>query len=109
MTISAMASRRPTDCEVIERAIEVCRAHQACTAQVLWQRLEPVREHLANESVAAECGVGDRAVIEDTLVWLSGIGTLPTPALKNGLSAIRERLTQRARYQSVTPTNHVAA
>lgn len=109
MVTSSMPSGRPTDLEVIRGAMNVCRAHQACTAQVLCQRLEPVCEHLAREPTGAECREGELALIEDTLTWMCGIGAVPTPSLKNGLMGIRERLTQRTRHQTPMPTIHSAA
>jgi len=95
----AIVSLRPdptTELEVIDGAIAACRGHEACTAQVLSQRLEPIHDYLAQRPQSAECKDRELAVIEDTLAWFGGIGPAPGPTLTRGLHAIRERLARRA-------------
>jgi hypothetical protein len=100
MASSVKSSELVTDLHVVESAIDACRGHQACTAQVLRLRLELIREHLARRDTAAECGDRDVPVIESALSWFAGIGPAPPTALQRGLVAIRDRLTRRA---SVSP------
>lgn len=95
---TSVKTREPlTDLEVVDSAINACRGHQACAAQVLRLRLELIHENLAHRPLGTECGDRDLPVIERALSWFDGVGPIPSPALRQGLDAIRDRLSLRAR------------
>jgi hypothetical protein len=91
-----------TDLEVVESALDACRGHQACAAQVLRLRLELIREHLARRPRGAECGDRDLPVIECALSWFAGIGPVPPRGLYRGLDTIRDRLSRQAGTSAVS-------
>jgi hypothetical protein len=83
-----------TERDAINRAIDACRCHQACTAQVLRQRLEPIHEHLVRDRGGGVCHASELRVIEDALTWFAGIGPVPQPELTRGLVSIRDPLAR---------------
>jgi hypothetical protein len=106
---TSVKTREPmTDLEVVESAIDLCRGHQACAAQVLRLRLELICEHLARKPIGTECGDRDLPVIECALSWFAGVGPVPSPALRHGLDAIRDRLSRRTGSLG-SPTAHRSA
>jgi len=106
---TSVKTRKPlTDLEVVDSAINACRGQQASAARVLRLRLELIHEHLAHKPSGTECGDRDLPVIERALSWFDGVGPIPSPALRQGLDAIRHRLCLRARGLA-PPAAHRAA
>jgi hypothetical protein len=108
MATSVKTGEPMTDLEVVDSAINACRGHQACAAQVLRLRLELIHEHLVHKPLGTECGDRDLPVIERALSWFDGVGPVASPALRQGLDAIRDRLSLRARGFA-SPAVHRAA
>ena len=106
---TSVKTREPmTDLDVIDSAIDACRGQQACAAQVLRLRLELIHDHLAHKPLGAECGDRDLPVIERALSWFDGVGPVPSPALRQALDAIRDRLSLRARGSAPAAVHRAA-
>ena len=108
MATSVKTHEPMTDLEVVDCAMEACLGHQACAAQVLRLRLGLIHDHLAHRPLGTECGDRDLPVIERALSWFEGVGPMPSPSLRQGLDAIRDRLSLRARGFEAAAANRAA-